>query len=105
MSAKKVKVIAKRKIVIEPTLGKSTQQQQQPGSAVPVAAERKKILHTRSQQADGGFLINYYYIRSANGTLIPEDIRSATHYERVFYDSGGNILGSILGELGGKIFW
>lgn len=104
MTARKIKAAAKRKIHIRAKV-KLTEQQKKERDAVHVEASAKKILFTRSEQTDGGFLMNYYYIREKDGTLVPEDIRSATHYERVYYDGDGNVLGSMIGELGGKVLW
>lgn len=104
MAARKIKAIAKKRIKLK-TRVKLSEKQKRESNAVHLDANAKKILYTRSEQADGGFLMNYYFVRSADGTLTPEDIRSATHYERVFYDCDGNVLGSMIGELGGKVLW
>ncbi|MBE6754775.1 MAG: hypothetical protein E7559_10590 [Ruminococcaceae bacterium] len=64
-----------------------------------------KTTFTRRDLPDGDFLMNYYFVRDENGALQPEDIDSATHFERVVYDRYGNIIGSTVGELNSRIRW
>ena len=70
---------------------------------VPVTA--KKVTFTRTDLPEGDFLMNYYFRRDARGEFVPEDIHSATHFERVVYDRDGNVIGSMTGKMSDKIQW
>ncbi len=74
-----------------------------PVEEVPVVA--RKTTFTRTDLPHGDFLMNYYFRRDEHGRLVPEDIRYATHFERVVYDRDGNTIGSMNGELNKKIRW
>ena len=77
-------------------------------AARPVAkveAKARKITFTRTDLPGGDFMMNYYYRRDENGTLVPEDINSATHFERVVYDRNGNTIGSMNGLMSDVIRW
>lgn len=79
--------------------------QAQPRPTVKVEAKARKITFTRTDLPNGDFLMNYYFRRDNNGTLIPEDIHSATHFERVVFDRDGNTIGSMNGRLSDVIKW
>ena len=72
---------------------------------VEVKATARKRTFTRTDLPDGDFMMNYYYIMDRDGRLIPEDIDSATHFERVVYDRNGNTIGSMNGKLSEDIRW
>lgn len=65
----------------------------------------RKRTFTRTDLPNGDFMMNYYFKRDVRGRLVPEDIDSATHFERVVYDRNGNTIGSTVGELDEKIRW
>ncbi len=73
--------------------------------AVQLQATAKKTTFTRMSLPDGDFMMNYYYRRDKNGDLVPEDVDSATHFERVVYDRDGNIIGSTNGEINDVVRW
>jgi|GEM_PF-1520400 len=72
---------------------------------VEVKVQPKKRTFSRCDLPGGDFLMNYYYIVDANGNYVPEDIDSATHYERVIFDRDGNTIGSTMGKLGDGVRW
>lgn len=65
----------------------------------------RKRTFTRTNLPNGDFLMNYYFKRDYAGRLVPEDIDSATHFERVVYDRDGNTIGSTVGELNDRVRW
>jgi len=77
--------------------------QVRPAVQIPVTVQ--KTTFTRKNLPDGDFMMNYYYRRDAKGFLVPEDIESATHFERVVYDRHGNVIGSTTGELNDTVRW
>ena len=74
-----------------------------PAVQLPVTVH--KTTYTRKNLPDGDFMMNYYYRRNKNGDLVPEDIESATHFERVVYDRNGGVIGSTTGELNDTVRW
>ena len=70
-----------------------------------VGVHARKITYTRTDLPGGDFMMNYYYRRDDNGVLVPEDIKSATHFERVVYDRNGNTIGSMNGLMSDVIKW
>lgn len=70
-----------------------------------VGVKARKVTFTRTDLPGGDFMMNYYFRRDENGTLVPEDINHATHFERVVYDRDGNTIGSMNGLLSDVIKW
>ena len=70
-----------------------------------VEAKVRKITFTRTDLPGGDFMMNYYFRRDEKGQLVPEDIKSATHFERVVYDRNGNTIGSMNGLMSDVIKW
>jgi len=74
-----------------------------PSVSLPVTVQ--KTTYTRKNLPDGDFMMNYYYCLDEKGNFVPEDIESATHFERVVYDRDGNVIGSTTGELNDSVKW
>lgn len=72
---------------------------------VEIKAEPIKRTFSRCNLPDGDFLMNYYYIKDANGNFVPEDIDRATHFERIIYSRDGVPIGSTMGKLSDEVRW
>ena len=70
---------------------------------VDVASQVKKTVFRRTSLSDGGFLMSYYFRKGDMGELLAEDISRATHCEHAVYDACGNLLGSSIVRIGGKV--
>lgn len=77
----------------------------QPRPTKKVEVKARKLTFTRTDLPNGDFMMNYYFRRDSKGRLIPEDINSATHFERVVFDRDGNTIGSMNGRLSDVIKW
>ncbi|MBQ1440742.1 MAG: hypothetical protein IIZ08_02335 [Clostridia bacterium] len=95
---KRVKLVTARKVKMKPieTRVKNVRN---------IRAYPKKTTSIRTELCDGSYMMTYYYRPGPYGELIPEDINSATNYERVVYDRMDHILGSTSGRLTDKIKW
>lgn len=98
---RRIKVRVKPKNVNE----EPVKAQAQPRPTVKVEAKARKLTFTRTDLPDGDFMMNYYFRRDEKGRLIPEDINSATHFERVVFDRYGNTIGSMNGRMSDVIKW
>lgn len=70
-----------------------------------IAAAVRKITFSRTNLADGYFMMNYYFARNAVGELVEEDVERATHVERAVFDRDGNLIGSTIRCLDGEVRW
>ncbi len=97
-SMKRVKYVKARKVGIQPVATRVRKVEN-------IKAYPKKTTFIRTELSDGCYMMTYYFRRGPYGELSPEDINSATHFERAVYDRKDNLLGSTSGELTDKIRW